>query len=61
VLPALDDAKLASASIGSIASRLAVAASRSSANWGRYCSTDVVNELTSTSVGSEPSYALPYL
>ena len=46
---------------GSIASRLAVAVSRSSANWGRYYSTDVVNEFTITSVGREASYALPSL
>ena len=31
---------------------------RSSANCGRYSSTEAVNELTSTSVGSEASYGL---
>lgn len=39
----------------SMASRLAVSLSFASANWGRYSSAEVLNELTMTSVGSEAS------
>ena len=35
--------------------QVGVPVSSSSANWGRYCLAEVVNELTMTSVGSEAS------